>query len=319
MNDHKHFLPNKLSFIILGLFALGFISYGIFYSYQEKKKKNEQAENPLIEVTLVEDTIPKELLIDSDNDGAYDWVEKLWPELDPNNPDSDGDGVLDGKYIEQKKRIIEKERLGGVDIASTLTESEKLGRSVYTALFAIEQSGGVIDLKTQEQISENVVNYISDLSLGSKTYIRGELELVADNKENSYTYRDEMKKFLTSNPIQVSEINLFTKSLEDPQQYMTEIEEAAIKYDAYVTTLSAIKVPYAIAGRHTELLNAAGQIEGALKNLTLEEYDEIVALSSLVQIKKTLNSIVDASVHIEKYFDIISDPTIFNDKVSIEE
>ena len=319
MNNAKHFLPNRFVLIVFGLFALGFISYGIFYAYQEKKKKNQEPEKEFVDVTLVEDTVPKELFIDTDGDGAYDWVERLWPELDPENPDSDGDGVLDGKYIEQKKRIMDKERLGGVDIASTLTESEKLGRSVYTALFAIEQSGGVIDAETQEQISENVVKYISDLSLGSKTYIRGELELVADNKQNSYAYRDEMKKFLKLNPIQVSEINLFMKSLEDPKEYMNEIEEAAIKYDTYVNTLSAMKVPYAVAGRHTELLNAAGQIEGALKNLTLEEYDEIVVLSSLVQIEKTLNSIVDASVHIEKYFDIISDPSIFDDKVSIEE
>lgn len=298
---------------------LGGILYGIFYIYQNKKV-SENTESDILKVSFVDEKNNKEILfLDSDNDGAYDWVENLWPELDPYNPDSDGDGILDGKYIQQKQLIREKNRLGLTGTKSVLSESEKLGRSVYTALLAIQNSGGAINEKDQEQISENIVDYISDLSLGSKTYIRSELILVPDSMENSYAYRTKMEKFLTDNPIKISDINLFIKSLKDPQEYMNEIEEAAIKYDFYVSELSKMKVPYAIAGRHTEFLNAVGQVEGALKNLTLEEYDDIVVLSSLVQIEKILNSIVDASIHIEKYFDIISDPSIFNDKVFIED
>ncbi len=309
MKNHKHFIPNKITLIIFGLFALGLIAYGIFYSYQ-KKQKTEVSESDILKVALVDDDKDGRFL-DSDNDGAYDWVEELWPELDPQNPDSDGDGVLDGKYIQQKQQIREKERLGGIDIESTLTESEKLGRSVYTALLAIEKSGGNLDENTKGQISENIVGYISDLSLGTKLYIREQLDLVEDTKENSYAYRDAMLSFYKKYPVNTSEINLIINATEDPQKYRIDLEDAAIKYDKYINELILMKVPYVIAGRHTELLNTAGQLEGALKNLTLEEYDEVVALASLVQIEKTMNTIVDVNIHIEKYFDIIEDGTIF--------
>ena len=99
--------------------------------------------------------------------------------------------------------------------------------------------------------------------------------------------------------------------MEKKEEMKTEIEKTAIKYNSYIKELSAMNVPYAIAGRHTQLINAAGQIEGALKNLVLEESDEVVILSSMIQIDKTLNTIVDASVHIEKYFDIISNEKNF--------
>lgn len=311
MNKNKNlqdFVPSKIAYIILGLFVLGFVAYGIYFSY---KKKKDGKKDTLLEVSLVDDS-NNELFLDSDGDGAYDWVENLWVELDPFNPDSDGDGVLDGKYIKQKQLIREKERRGVIGVESTLTETEKLGRGVYTALAAIQQSGGEIDEEMQGQISDNVVSYISDLSLGTKLYLREDLNLVSDNKENSFTYRDTMTSFFERYPINTSEIELIIKATENQKEHMLELEKAASKYHLYVAELSQVFVPYIIAGRHTELLNAAGQLEGALKNLTLEEYDDVVALSSVVQIEKTTEAILDSTLHIAKYFEIISEDGIFD-------
>jgi len=306
----KRYMPSKMVLIVLGLLVLGFLSYGAFYLYQKSRGLTVDGEN-FVQVSLVDDIENKDRFLDSDNDGAYDWVERLWPELDPFNPDSDGDGVLDGKYIRQKQLIRDRERFASNEVFEELTASQQLGRSIYSALYAIEQSGGTIDEQTQDKIAENVMNYVSDLSLGSKTYLRDELTLVENTKTNSYSYRDAMKKFFEKNPIKTSEIMILINSLEKKEEMKPEIEKTAIKYNSYIKELSAMNVPYAIAGRHTQLINAAGQIEGALKNLVLEESDEVVILSSMIQIDKTLNTIVDASVHIEKYFDIISNEKNF--------
>ncbi len=274
----KSFLPNKIKLVVLGIFALGFIFYGIFYSYKEKKNKQNLEQSPL-EITFLDNNDGR--FLDSDRDGVYDWVENLWPELDPFNPDSDGDGVLDGKYIKQKQNIREKERRGDSYVESTLTESEKLGRSIYTALLAIDSSGGNINEETEKQISDNISGYISDLSLGSKMYIRDELSLVPDTKENSYKYRDDMNKFFAKNTVNTSDINLMFGATENREIFSNELEVVAIKYTNYIKDLSKIKVPYAIASRQTQLLNAVGQLEGALKNLISEDYDDLVMLSSL--------------------------------------
>ncbi len=312
MNKQKNFrdfVPSKIAYIILGLFILGFISYGIYFSY---KKKHSEEDEKLLDVSLVDNEKDDDFFLDSDHDGAYDWVENLWPELDPNNPDSDGDGVLDGKYIRQKQRIREKERRGTVGIESNLTESEKLGRSVYTALYALRESGADIDETTKQKISDNISNYISDLTLGDKLYLREDLNLVSDNKEHSFSYRNNMNKLFDLYTVNTSEIELIIKATKDPEDYKTEINNTLAKYRVYVGKLSDMNVPYIIAGRHTELLNAVGQLYGSLKNLSGDEYDDVVALSSIVQIKKTFNSIIDANTYIEEYFNIISEEGIFD-------
>ncbi len=312
MNKSKNFrdfVPSKIAYIILGLFILGFIAYGIYFSY--KKKQSRKADD-LIDVTLVNDNKDGKYFLDSDGDGAYDWVENLWPELDPHNPDSDGDGVLDGKYIRQKQIIRERERRGIVGVESNLSESEKLGRGVYTALVALRESGGELDDATKEKISNNIANYVSDLSLGKKLYLREDLNLVSDNKENSFAYRKAMQNLFKIYPINTSEIELIVKATKDPQEYTKELKIATTKYDNYVLELANMNVPYIIAGRHTELLNAVGQLDGSLKNLESENYDDVVALASIIQIKKTFSTIIDANTHIAEYFDIISEDGIFD-------
>lgn len=316
MNSPKHFIPNKIVLFVTSLVVIGLMSYGVYHHFKDEDLDQKEKENT-VNVSFVEEeeNLSKSYFLDSDNDGAYDWVEDLWPELDPQNPDSDGDGVLDGRYIEQKKRIREKDRREQDLSYSKLTESEKLGRGLYTALLAVEQAGGEIDEETKEKVSENVADYIQNLPLGTRVFIRDELTLVEDTKENSHLYREKMMNFFEQYPVNTSEISLIIEATENPEKFRAQLQTAIIKYETYIDLLSEMEVPYAIAGRHTELLNAAGQIEGGLKNLVQEDQDDIVALSSLIQIEKTMATFIDANSHIEKYFDIISDETIFSDYI----
>ncbi len=312
MNTPRHFVPHKRVVAFFALVALALFVYGFFiYKDAKMQKKEEEPKKEVVKVAFVDEKKEENpLLLDTDSDGAYDWVERLYPELDPENPDSDGDGVLDGKYIQKMTQI--NERKGKIPEGEDLSQSEKLGRSLYSALMLVYQNGGELDEKEKKQISENVASYIKDLSLGSKEYIRNELNLVPDTKENSFAYRDAMLAFYKKYPVKTSDLTLIIKATQDPENFKPELETAALKYDEYIHELSTMKVPYLVASRHNELINAAGQIEGALKNLTLDdERDDIVSLSSLVQIEKTIGRLVDANIHIKKYFDIISEKGIF--------
>ncbi len=304
---------NQYKKIIGGIFVI-LLMVGLTFFFLQKrrqKKENQQQEEKIVQVSLVNEKKESEEMKDSDGDGVADWVENLWPELDPYNPDSDGDGVSDLHYIQRKQQIKEKQRK---DLGNTpdLTESQKLGRGIYMALLAVQQAGGTLDEQTQKQISKNIQDHIAHLFIGSKRYILDDLNIVEDTKENSYHYRDEMKKFFKKNPIKMSEIDLLIRASENPQDYMPQIEKAAMKYDAYLHDLAAMKVPSVIAGRHTELLNAVGQLEGAFKNLTREEPDEVVRLSVVVQIDDFMNKISESILRIQDYFKIIEDPDVFN-------
>lgn len=304
----QQYLPSKkikivlLTLIILGIGYLGFV---LFRKTASVKEKN------FIDVALVEDARSGEYYKDTDGDGAYDWEEALWPELDPENPDSDGDGVLDGKYIKTKQAIQEKERRG-VDLPeSNLTETEKLGRSSYTALLAIAQSAGSIDGETEQQISDNIALYIQDLTLGDKVYTRDQLNLITDSKENIDIYEKRMIRLFEEYPVSASDIELLLNSSENIEGYRNELEIALVKYSSYLEELILAEIPFSIAGRHTELINNISQINGAIDNLLLEEPDELVSLALLVQLEKIMSQTVEAIVNINLFFEIVKDENLF--------
>lgn len=311
-NNWREYLPSKKIQRVLGVLGLIALAFGIYFliHYVTKETRNT---NEYLNLSLVDSEVrASEYYKDSDNDGAYDWQEALWPELDPHNPDSDGDGVLDGKYIREKIVIQERQRRGIDASESNLTETEKLSRSLSTALLAIAESGGSVDdPETQEQISGNVIDYINELTLGDVLYTRDQFTLVEDSKENSFAYRDAMKDLFTIYPVATSDIDILISATEDPSEYQGQLRSLSTKYRSYLDKLTTMNVPYNIAGRHTELTNNVSQIAAALENLTLEEPDELVSLSVVVQIEKILNETADAIIKINTYFDIISTPGIF--------
>jgi hypothetical protein len=309
MNITQYMPSKNVRIGILIFFGLGFafLAYYLVNRFYSSESKND-----LIDVTLVNENQKRnpELYKDSDNDGAYDWEEALWG-LDPNNPDSDGDGVLDGRYIIAKQEIDLREQLGEYFQESNLSETQKLGRSALSALIALRESGAEITPETQAKISENILNHISNLTLGEKMYLREEFQLVDDTRENSFAYRDAMKKLFRTYPVATSDLEVLIKGTENPQEYQGRLRSIASKYEKYLSELIVLEVPFLIAGRHTELVNNISQISGATNNLLQEESDELVSLSVLIQLEKIMNQTSNAIIKINSYFEIIQEPNIF--------
>jgi len=308
MNIRSYLPSRKIRIIFIVIIVVGLLTWLAYFLIQKKRSIPQQN---LIDVSYVDSDGITDYYTDTDNDGAYDWEEALYPELDPNNPDSDGDGVLDGKYVQAKRQTERRLRSGGSIPESNLSESEKLGRSTLTALIAIAQSGGDFDDQTQEQFSNNIRDYVSTLTFGDTIYTRDQLLLVEDTKENIYAYRDRMKDLFITYPVATSDIELLFTASENSAQVQGKLRSASKKYNEYVSKLAATDVPYAIAGRHTELLNNVSQINGAVNNLLEDEPDELITLAFLVQVETILNRITDSIVKINTFFEIIEKDTIF--------
>jgi hypothetical protein len=315
----KRYLPSKKVQIAIVIILVASIGYAVFLLVQKNYKPTSDQVNYINvqAVTDSENLDTSQYRLDTDNDGAYDWEEALWPELDPNNPDSDDDGVLDGKYIQAKKAIQERERRGIDTPESDLTHTQKFGRGALTALLAIQQSGGEITPETQAQFSENLVQYVSELTLGDKIYTRDELLLVDDTKENTHAYMNSMKKLFQAYPVATSDIELIVSAVENAEEYKGRARSIQSKYEAYLTELTSLEVPYLIASRHTELVNNVSQIAAAAKNLAqdTDAIDDLISLSVVIQLEKILNTTAEAIIKINTFFEIISTPNIFPEVV----
>ena len=308
----QSYLPSKKIQIVLGIIFVFAITVLVYFLEKRDSQKTLE-EKSFIDVSLVFNNEDNQQYIDSDNDGVYDWEEDLWPELDPNNPDSDEDGILDGKYLKTKRAIAERERRGTDISESNLSETQKLGRSVFTTLLTLKQSGSNIDEKIEEKISDNIVSYIRDLTFGEKVYTRDQFSLVSNTKDYVYSYRNKMKDLFNKYPIKTSEIELLIEAIKNPADYQGSLRSVTQKYNKYLEALVVLEVPYVIAGRHTELTNNVSQIGGALENLTQEEVDDLISFSALIQIEKILNQTVNAIIKINNFFDIVNDPSIFEE------
>jgi len=227
--------------------------------------------------------------------------------------------VLDGQYIDIQNALAERARGGGIIVETDLSETEKLGRSLFTALLAAEQTTNGLDETTQDQISGNVADYISNLSYADNVYTRNMLFLVPDTKINSYAYRDEMKKVFTSYPVATSDIELIIRGTENPEEYKNKIRSTHLKYQGYLQKIVSLEVPYSIANQHTRLINVVGQIEAALFNLSQDDADDLVSLSSIVQTEKIMNQVTDTIIKINEYFEIVSTIKEFEKIVSDED
>lgn len=272
------------------------------------KKNTDRTEN--IHVAFVDSRIQGEYYRDSDNDGAYDWEEALWPELDPNNPDSDGDGVLDGDYIKQKKRneILESQNR---EYTSDIPQSQQLGRSVYTALLALTENNSSNLGETEGQISDNVVQYIETLPLGNKTYLREDFNIVPTTYNDAQSYQKSMKSIFQKYQTTGDDIQLILSEIESPNLDSLELHTLNAEYHQYVEQLLAVSVPSLIAGRHTELTNSVNQFRATLENLTATETDDLVSLSFVVQLNDLVQKMDFAIQDIYTFFEFSNDPSLF--------
>ncbi|MCI5051457.1 MAG: hypothetical protein MRY57_04055 [Candidatus Pacebacteria bacterium] len=310
MNIKKYLPSPKVRIGILIFAGLALVYLGYFLVQKYYAPNEEQAFIDVAFVNETEDT-RSDLYLDSDNDGAYDWEEALWPELDPNNPDSDGDGVSDGRYIKAKRAEARRAELGDDFVESNLTETQKLGRGALSALIALQQSGEEITPETEAQITENITTYINELTLGEKIYTRDQFNLVENTQENSYTYRDEMTALFRQYPVATSDIEVLVQATQESVEYQGRLRSIAKKYNDYLGALTTLDVPFIIAGRHTELVNNISQIAGSTNNLLQEESDELVALATIVQLETIMNETAEAIIKINTYFEIIEDESVF--------
>lgn len=311
MKRFKKTTSGKIIFASVITLLCGVIAYGIFLFIQ--KRNAAKNDDGLVDLLFVEDQDSNNL--DTDGDGVPDWEEALWVELSPHNPDSDGDGVSDYKYLQQKKRNYEEEINAASGITEKISESDRLGRSLYLALATLSEEGD-LDGGDRELIIQNVTRYISDLNISEKIYTSDDFYIVDNTYEESMLYRETLGALTEKYPMHIKEFALILNAPTDLDLYALEIQNAVIKYQAYLDELERLSVPSVISVRHIELTNILSELLGILKNLTQnsDDVDDIVVLASVLQSQSLLNRTVDVLYDIGIYFEILDDKDSWGDQ-----
>jgi hypothetical protein len=222
---------------------------------------------------------------DSDGDGLPDWREALW-QLDPNNPDTDGNGVLDGDQVR-----LATEKLEGS--ASTLeqTTTDLLARDIYTAVTVLQQSGQLDD-QTSERLTTEIATAISD-AVPVPVYDISDITIISDTETSRVAYQQRLATLLSQFSADDFAVVLETALVTNPDD-VDPVKPAAVitKYQAIRTGMLDMNVPSGLAGSHIEMLNTMSRLVENMRGIVQANEDPLVGLASVTQLESTIDQFI---------------------------
>lgn len=243
--------PKNFTKIIITTCLFIFLLFGIIFIY--KSKKNTPGEEIVLNKELATNLITDNLSLDSDGDGLRDWEEFLW-KTDPDNQDSNSDGIFDGAEIERSREIVFQEQVN--------FQKTKKPQSYPSTTETIKTKKPIISINQQKsQDSEN------------------ELKI----------YGNTIGKILKNRAIDLpQELDFFSKlgaemSVED----FEKLQKSGEKYRDTSVSLDLVNVPEKAIDLHKELTNAYTNIATAIFNMTSFKNEGVIPKQSVLSYNET--------------------------------
>ncbi len=247
---------------------------------------------------------------DDDNDELKNWEEALF-RTDPNNPDTDGDGVADGEEVKQGRdpaKAGPDDRLPAPTLARQKTSGEEqnltrdfteaiLARPVVTML-----AGGTpqIPQETVERYADALLKQ-SVLS-AAPTITRSDIRI--DQRETPEaiagyfrTFQNAFEKIRSGG---VNETEIALQLLRD-RKYGNNFEDLKVQvalYDEAIADLKQTPAPQSLADFHVSVLNYLSQFRYSATLFQQIEQDPVkavVALNERLELEKQFRSYLDQS------------------------
>lgn len=298
LQNLNQYLPSegfrKKILIIVGIAVLGFGTWQIIKLAPWKKWGAGASIPQEKKVGLIVTSLTQS---DQDNDGVPDWEEKFWG-TDPANPDTNGDGVLDGVEVARKKET------DGVSIdTQNLNETERLAQQIAKTGFALGQAGTITDDGAStlgSQILEDIKN-IKKYQVYDKSVIISRGSATQANVD-AYggAVAQVMKVTKLGNDISV---NITAKALQDgtPSE-LKRLDPIIEMYSKAVTTMLKIPAPIGFEQVHLDLINAYARMRDDTKAMKEAFTNPVLTTSVLSNTEERFDMMLGA---IDRYVEAL--------------
>lgn len=224
---------------------------------------------------------------DTDGDGLFDWEEALWG-TNPGLKDTDGDGVDDKKFVENKRDEIDYDETYVPDDSN---ETEVFAKQFFTTASVLSQSGS-FDQDTIEEFSKNIGQSINNFNMQDKYKLSDiKMSAVAPN-----TYYDNLKSvFASFSSREISELSILSKVMANPEDQNTVNELSSVLniYKDIENNLLKTESPYSISGTHLSLLNSINKMSEILnesRNISEDPLKVTVYLSKYNEVSEKISN-----------------------------
>lgn len=299
-------MKNK-NYLIGIAFVLIVLLFVIFDGFDLLKKKESQNTSSLetekfLDPTFIDKT--NDYRKDSDGDRVPDWEENLYPELNPELADSDGDGVSDYIHLRRlKTKSIIQESKG--QEPERYSSSDELSYGLYLSLTSILNSDDAeMSDEDRDQIEKNIESYIKNLDIDGSQYIQSDLTVVDVALENNKKYKQDIEKIWKKYLVSREDLLLMWSAAEKPDLYSYEAQQIFSKYSAYENELKELSVPKVLVARHLSLLNFVSAMRAVSENIQKQEVDDLLSLAFLYQLDDRIEAAQESVVKTKKYFEL---------------
>lgn len=298
LQKYRKYLPSSKMTRVIGVLLIIILGYIIIpripvwfdiikTSISKKTPQLPTPKNPISNTSSTE--------TDTDKDGIPDWQEALFS-LDPNDADSDNDGVNDTVSTDLEK-LAENPNI--------VTQSDKL---ILTILAELQKDGGIDNLTTSEiteKIQTEILKMAESIESGFTQYTEKDIILTDNSQSSITTYKS------TTSPIvkRVKPTNEITRKIysvvspNDTKQYPV----------VYINTLKSsieqllkIPVPRTISNDHLRLVNALSLLHDFTNSMHNDKvmYENTDNYIKVLIVQKNINAIFKTTGNMEVFFSL---------------
>jgi hypothetical protein len=298
----------KIIFLVIGLAIIGGGVYAI-----AKLTKTETYIAPSSKILATESTA---LAKDSDNDELKDWEEQLW-KTDPSNPDTDGDGTLDGLEIKQGRNPsvagpndkLDTDTITNkinTETEKDLTETDKFSRELFVKIIAAKNADKPpTETDLQEFLNKTVARELQNQKL--KNFTSGDFQIdTAETAQKIKTYGNEIAAILAKKSPEPLEYEMAivdrAEKNNDPEE-LRKLEPLITQYNRIQSDLLKVLVPQSAITFHIELTNSVTGMIYSITGLSNILTDPIKALPGVSSYGDNVQKFPAAIRRFKLYFD----------------
>jgi hypothetical protein len=296
--------PKVLQTVVAVVFVV--VTPIAYQNYTENNAGSDNSQQKTL-LVVVENTQTEN---DSDSDGLADWEEALLG-TDINNPDTDGDGTLDGVETELNRdptvsgpndeieENIDSENLSfGSSTIDTNSFTMNAGIDLFkTALESASVGGGQIN---GTQILTSLQRQSEEILQTTESYSIEDINIVYDNSNQRLEqYFNNLITIMSSEFMSLENIEMTER---DPNEALLET------YRNISSRLAAIPVPEILSVSHVNYINSLSKIVYYYEVGLNEESDPLLAYYAIPKFRREIansNRILEQIINYLKKNDII--------------
>ncbi len=305
-----NFLTNKkiLLFSLVLIVIIGLV----FTIANLGKKESEQESHKIQQKNTM---VSKDAGMDLDFDGLKNWEEVLWG-TDKNNPDTDGDGTLDGQELLEKRdpliagpndKIAQNSQKNINQNHSkinktTLTRTEILSQNLIEAYSTLKKNN---DLGTiaQKNLISSITSKALDKQSVKKYTIHDIIITEKTDRDTLQNYADEMATVFKQDTSLENSAIILTNALQNKnEKELEKIDPLILFYEEKIQQMLSIKTPREISETHLALINNFADLIEANRQMQAVFSDPLLGLNGLTSYVDLRESSISNATDLGRFF-----------------